>query len=133
MPSEAPRLVNSMVSPGAFISAFQIFIGIGLAAIGRRPLEPFLGIAMALLAALATFRTIRAASTRVTDSGISQWSLHGRVHVPFAEVTGLTSAPNALTLMAHQGVIVVPVWAFENTAEAIGYIESRLPSSVVRA
>jgi hypothetical protein len=122
-----------MVSPAPFFSALQIFTGIGLAAIGRRPLEPFLGIAMALLAALATFRAIRAASTRVTDSGISQLSLHGRVRLPFAEVTGLKSAPNALTLMAHQRVVVVPVGAFENTAEAIGYIESRLPSSVVRA
>jgi hypothetical protein len=132
MPSGAPRLVDSLVSSSPIIGAVQMLAGIGLAITGRRPLEPFLGFAMALFAIVVTFRAIRVASTRVPDAGVSQLSLRGRLHLPFAEVTGLTRNPYGLTLSAQQRAVIVPVDAFENTADAIEYIESRLPSSVVR-
>jgi hypothetical protein len=110
----------------------QILFYVGIAMTGRRPFESFLAIGMALLCVVVTFQAIRAASTRVTEKGVSQLTWRGRLNLAFADVTGIRKKPYALTLSGQKGRVIVPVTAFENTAEAIAYIESRLPSNLAR-
>ncbi len=132
MSSEAPRLVRSLLSPGALMGVGMMF-GYGLLGIAsRRPLETFLAIIMVVFGAARTYQTIRVASTRVTETGVSQLTWIGRVHLSFAEVTRVSRKPFEFALSGPHGRVIVPVEVFENTTEAIGYIESRLPTAVVR-
>lgn len=79
---------------------------------------------------MITLRAIRVASTRVTEAGISQLTYRGRTQLSWAEVTVIKMRP--FTLSARGRRLIVPVESFENTAYAIEYIESRLPSNLVR-
>jgi len=131
MKSDAPRIVSSLVLPNAMLGATQMLLAIGFAIDSRRPLGPFLGIALFLMAALTTVHAVRAASTRVSEGGVSQLTWRGRRLLAFADVTGMTKNSRELNLSASAGRVTVPVAYFENTASAIRFIESRLPSHVI--
>jgi hypothetical protein len=121
------------VLPGPFFGiALMLCYGL-LASTGRRPLEPFLGLLLVLFAAVRTFRDIRVASTRVSETGISQFTWRGRVHLSFADVIHMTRKPHMFALSGPECRVIVPVENFANTADAIRYIESRLPPAVVGA
>jgi hypothetical protein len=132
MSSDAPRLVRSLVSPAVIVGGFQILLGISLAYNDRRPIGSILGVLLTLCAIAVTYRAIRDASTRVTETGISQLTWRGRLHLLFSDVTGMTKKSHVLLLSSRHGRVVVPVGFFENTASAIAYIQARLPSQFVR-
>ena len=132
MSSDPPRLVRSLVSPALIVGAFQILLGIDLAHKDSRPIGSILGVLLTLCAIAVTYRAIRDASSRVTETGISQLMWRGRLHLRFSDVTGMTKKPHVLMLSSNHGRVVVPVGFFEDTASAIGYIEARLPSQFVR-
>jgi len=130
MSPDAPRVVRSLVTPDLVIGVCQIACYCVLATSAPRPVGVGFGLVGAAFAAVITLRAVRVASTRVTEAGISQLTWDGRRHLPWADVTGLTRKPFALT--AHGRRVIVPVEVFENTAAVIAYIESHVPSAVVR-
>lgn len=124
-PSDAPKQVYPLAST-ALISSFILLAGgIVLAFNGQ-----FLGIISAFGAFLLAFRAIRTLSTRVTEKGVSQLSWSGRVHLQWIEVTQITRRPLSLTLAGDKRQVMVSVEEFQDTAAAINYIESRLPSNL---
>jgi len=75
---------------------------------------------------------IRSVSTRVTEMGVSQLTLRGRVHLSWNEVTRVTRAPLSVTLVGSNRRMVVSLEEFADSAAVISYVESHIPSNLRR-
>lgn len=124
-PPDAPKQVYPLASTALISGSVMLAGGIFLAASGAS-----LGVISAFGALLLTLRAIRTLSTRVTEAGVSQLSWRGRVHLPWTEVTQVTRTPLSLTLAGEKSRVVVSLEEFQDTAAAITYMESRLPSNL---
>ena len=127
-PSDAPKQVYALASASLISSFILIAGGLYLAARGQ-----YFGIISAFGAAVLTLRAIRTLSTRVTDAGVSQASWGGRVHLSWNAVREVRRTPLSFTLMGDRRKVVVSVEEFQDTATAISYIESHLPSNLSRS
>jgi hypothetical protein len=123
MPSDAPKIVYPLAATALIFGVLQVPCSVFLAVKGES-----LGIITAFGALALTLQAIRTLSTRVTEAGASQLTWSGRVHLSWTEVTQVTRTPLSITLTGEKRKVVVPVEVFENTAAAISYIESHLPS-----
>jgi hypothetical protein len=88
------------------------------------------GIYSAFGATVLMLLKLRNVSTRVSEAGVSQLTLRGRVHLSWNEVTQVTRAPLSLTLAGAKRRVVVSVEEFADSAAAISYVESHLPSNL---
>jgi hypothetical protein len=101
--------------------------GLWLAALGNST-----GIYSAFGATILILLKVRNVSTRVTEAGVSQLTLRGRVHLSWNEVTQVTRAPLSWTLAGAKRRVVVSVEEFADSAAAMAYMESHIPSNLRR-
>lgn len=125
MTSDAPKQVYPLASTGLIFGCILTASSVFLAVIG-----PSFIFFTAFCALISTLRAIRILSTRVTEAGVSQWNWRGPVHLSWTEVTEVTRTPLSLTLTGDHRQVVVSVEEFQDTAAAISYIESHLPSNL---
>jgi len=124
-PSDAPKQVYPLASTALLFGSILFAGNVFLATTG-----PSFIYVTAFCALVSTLRAIRTLSTRVTEAGVSQWNWRGHVHLPWTEVTEVTRTPLSLTLTGDKSRVVVSVEEFQDTAAAIAYIESHLPSNL---
>jgi hypothetical protein len=99
--------------------------GIWLGALGNG-----MGIVSVCGACVLMLLKIRSVSTRVTEVGVSQLTLRGRVHLSWHEVTQVTRGPLSLTLVGTNRRVVVSLEEFADSAAVISYMESHIPSNL---
>jgi hypothetical protein len=124
-PADPPKLIYSLAFGPLTMGVLLIGSGLWLAAFGN-----FTGIYSAFGATVLILLKIRNVSTRVDETGVSQWTLRGRVHLSWNEVTQVTRAPLSLTLADRKRRVVVSVEEFADSAAAISYMESHIPSNL---
>ncbi len=123
---DAPKQVYPLASTSLIFSSILMASGVLLAVKTGQSL----GLVSAFGALVLTLRAIRTLSTRVTEAGVSQLNWRGRVNLSWTEITRVTRTPLSLTLTADKKQVVVSVEEFQDTAAAIAYIESHLPSKL---
>jgi hypothetical protein len=121
-PSDAPKQVHALASASLIFCVILIASGIFLAVRGQS-----LGSISAFGALVLAFRAIRTLSTRVTDTGVSQLTWGGRLHLSWTEITQVTRTPLSFTLAGNEKRVVVSLEEFQDTAAATSYMESHLP------
>lgn len=122
----APKLVSALVQPGAYLGAVLALAGLILALSGDAS-----GVFWLVLGTFRTQEGICAASTRVSRDGVTQLTWHGRVSLAWTEITAAKRNRWGVTLTGPSGSVRVAVDAFECTDDAVQYIGSHLPTSVV--
>jgi hypothetical protein len=122
---DPPKLIYSLAFGMLTLCLLLIASGLWLVAIGNSGglYSVFGGTALMLL-------KLRNVSTRVTETGVSQLTLRGRVHLSWTEVTQVTRAPLSLTLAGAKRRVVVSLEEFADSAAAISYVESHIPSNL---
>ena len=126
MSTAPPKLVSTLVTPGAYLGAMIAAGGLILAMGGDRT-----ALFLVVLGLFRALEGIRTASTRVTTGGVTQLTWRGRVTLAWDDVTVATRNSRSLTLSSPKGSVRIPVECFEYTDEAVRYIEAHLPDSVV--
>jgi protein-L-isoaspartate O-methyltransferase len=124
-PPDPPKLIYPLAF-GPLILGFSLIAG-GLWLVALRN---FAGLYSVFGATVMILLKLRTASTRVTEAGVSQLTLRGRVHLSWSEVTQVTRAPLSLTLAAAKRRVVVSLEEFADSAAAISYIESHIPANL---
>jgi hypothetical protein len=122
-PSHAPKQVHALALSSLIFCCILLANGVYLAAL-RQPL----GVISVFGAFVLMLRSIRILSTRITETEVSQLSWRGRLHMPWTEVTQVTRTPLSFTLTGDKRRIVISVEELQDTAAAIAYIESHLPT-----
>jgi hypothetical protein len=110
---------------GVIFGSLVVAAGIWLGALGNG-----MGIVSVCGACVLMLLKIRSVSTRVTEVGVSQLTLRGRVHLSWHEVTQVTRAPLSLTLVGTNRRVVVSLEEFADSAAVISYVESHIPSNL---
>ena len=124
-PPEPPKLIYPLAFEGLILGFLVIVGGLWLGAIGNA-----YGIFSIFGASVLVLLKIRNISTRVTEAGVSQLTLRGRVHLSWSEVTQVTRSPLSFTLAGTKRRLVVSVEEFADSAATISYMESHLPSKL---
>jgi len=124
-PSAAPKQVYAFASTGLLTGVVLIAGNIFLARSGQS-----FAMLTAVLALFVTLRAIRTLSTRVTEAGVTQLTWTGPVHLAWTEVTEVARRRLSFTLTGAKGQVVVSLEEFQDTAAAITFIESHLPSNL---
>ncbi len=124
-PLDPPKLIYSLAFGPLIMGFLLIAAGLWLVALGNST-----GIYSAFGATVLILLKLRNVSTRVTEAGVSQLSLRGRVHLSWNEVTQVTRAPLSLTLAGAKRRVVVSVEDFADSDAAISYIEHHIPSNL---
>ena len=122
---DPPKPIYSLAFGPLTVGFLLIASGLWLVALGNST-----GLFSAFGAAVLILLKIRDVSTRVTETGVSQWSWRGRVHLSWNEVTQVTRAPLSFTLAGAKSRVVVSVEEFADSAAAISYMESHIPSNL---
>lgn len=125
-PSDAPKQVYPLASTALIFSSVLIVSGVFLTASTGQ----FLSLYSVVGGLFLMLRAIRTLSTRVTEAGVSQLNWRGRVHLSWTEITRVTRTPLSFRLTGDKKRVVVSVEEFQDTAAAIAYIESHLPSDL---
>jgi len=123
--SSPPRQVYALASASLLFGIILFASGVISAASGQS-----IGVISASGALVLTLRAIRTLSTRMTEAGVSQLTWGGRVHLSWNEVTRVTRTSLSFTLIGNKKRVVLSVEELQDTAAAISYIESRLPSNL---
>jgi hypothetical protein len=126
-PPDAPKLINSLAFEALIFGSLAVAAGIWLGALGNG-----MGIVSVGGACVLMLLKIRSVSTRVTEMGVSQLTLRGRVHLSWNEVTRVTRAPLSVTLVGSNRRMVVSLEEFADSAAVISYVESHIPSNLRR-
>jgi hypothetical protein len=124
-PPDPPKLIYSLAIETLILGSLVVAGGLWLGALGNA-----MGILSVCGAFVFILFKIRNVSTRVTESGVSQLTLRGRVHLSWNEVTRVTRAPLSLTLAGAKRCVVVSVEEFADSAAVISYVESHIPSNL---
>ncbi len=124
-PPDPPKLIYPLAFGPLVLGFLLIAGGLWLVAFGT-----FTGIYSVFGATVLMLSKLRNISTRVTEEGVSQLTLCGRVHLSWNEVTQVTRGPLSLTLTGPKGRVVVSVEEFADSAAAISYLESHIPSNL---
>ena len=98
-PPDPPTLIYSLAFETLIFGSLVVAAGIWLGALGNG-----MGIVSVCGACVLMLLKIRSVSTRVTEVGVSQLTLRGRVHLSWHEVTRVTRAPLSLTLVGTCGI-----------------------------
>lgn len=122
-----PKPIYSLAVGPLTVGFLLITSGLWLAALGNST-----GIYSAFGATILILLKVRNVSTRVTEAGVSQLTLRGRVHLSWNEVTQVTRAPLSWTLAGAKRRVVVSVEEFADSAAAMAYMESHIPSNLRR-
>jgi len=125
VPLDPPKIIFPLGFEGLILGFLLIAGCLWLRALGN-PLAIFSTIGAAFLILLK----IRNLSTRVTEAGVSQLTLRGRVHLSWNEVTQVTRRPLSFTLAGNKRRVVVSVEEFADSAAAISYMESHIPENL---
>jgi len=124
-PAETPKLIYPLAFEALILGFLVIAGGLWLGAMGNA-----YGIFSIFGASVLILLKIRNVSTRVTEEGVSQLTFRGRVHLSWSEVTQVTRTPLSFTLAGAERRLVVSVEEFADSAAAISYMESHLPSKL---
>ncbi len=124
-PPDPPKPIYSLAFETLIFGSLVVAAGLWLGALGN-----FMGILAVGGAFVLILWKIRNVSTRVTEAGVSQLTLRGRVHLSWNEVTQVTRAPLSLTLASAKRRVVVSVEEFADSAAVISYMESHIPSNL---
>ncbi len=124
-PPDPPKLIYPLAFEAIIWGLLVIACGIWLGAIGN-----YLGVVSFFGASVLILFKIRNVSTRVTEAGVSQLTWRGRIHLSWNEVTQVTRRPLSFTLAGAKRRVVVSVEEFADSAAAISYMESHLPSNL---
>ena len=124
-PPDPPKLIYSLAFETLIFGSLVVVAGIWLGALGNG-----MGIVSVCGACVLMLLKIRSVSTRVTEVGVSQLTLRGRVHLSWHEVTQVTRAPLSLTLVGTNRRVVVSLEEFADSAAVISYVESHIPSNL---
>jgi hypothetical protein len=124
-PPNPPKVIYSLAFETLIWGFLVVAGGLWLGALGNP-----MGILSICGASVLLTLKIRNVSTRVTEAGISQLTLRGRIHLSWNEVTQVTRAPLSLTLTSAKRRVVVSVEEFADSAAVISYVESHLPSNL---
>jgi hypothetical protein len=89
-----------------------------------------MGIVSVCGASVLIVLKIRSVSTRVTETGVSQLTLRGRIHLSWNEVTQVTRAPLSFTLVSTNRRVVVSLEEFADSAAVVAYMQSHIPSNL---
>jgi len=120
-----PKPIYPLAFEALILGSLVIACALWLGAMGN-----FLGFLSAFGASVLIVFKIRNVSTRLTEAGVSQLTWRGRVHVSWSEITQVTRNPLSVTLSAAKGRLVVSVEEFADSAAAVAYIDSHLPSNL---
>jgi len=123
-PANPPKLIYSLAFGSLMLGILLIAGGLWLVALGN-----FTGIYSVFGATVLILLKLRNVSTRVTEAGVSQLTLRGRVHLSWNEVTQVTRTPLSFTLAGAKRRVVVSVEEFADSAAAISYMESHIRMS----
>ncbi len=124
-PPDPPTLMSSLAFETLLLGSLVVAGGIWLNALGNA-----MGILSVCGACFLILLKIRNISTRVTEAGVSQLTLRGRVHLSWDEITQVTRSPLSLTLASTKRRVVVSVEEFADSASVISYMESHIPSNL---
>jgi hypothetical protein len=124
-PVDPPKLMYSLAFETLILGFLLVAGGLWLGALGNA-----MGIVSVCGASVLMMLKIRNVSTRVTEAGVSQLTLRGRLHLSWNEVTQVTRAPLSLTLASAKGRVVVSVEEFADSAAVISYVESHIPANI---
>jgi len=124
-PPDPPKLIYALAFETLILGSLVVAAGIWLGALGNG-----MGIVSVCGACVLMLLKIRSVSTRVTEVGVSQLTLRGRVHLSWHEVTQVTRAPLSLTLVGANRRVVVSLEEFADSAAVISYVESHIPSNL---
>jgi hypothetical protein len=124
-PPDPPKLIYSLAFGPLILGFLLIAGGLWLLALGNSS-----GLYSVFGATVLILLKLRNVSTRVSEAGVSQLTLRGRVHLSWNEVTQVTRQPLSLTLAGAKRRVVVSVEEFADSAAAIYYMESHIPSNL---
>lgn len=125
MPPDPPKVIYPLAFGSLILGLLLIAGGLWLIALGN-----FAGIYSVFGATVLILLKLRDVSTRVTEAGVSQLTLRGRVHLSWHEVTQVTRTPLSLTLAGAKRRVVVSVEEFADSTAAKSYMESHIPSNL---
>jgi hypothetical protein len=124
-PLDPPKLVYPLAFGPLVLGFFLVAGGLWLVAHGNSS-----GMYSVFGATVLILLKLRNVSTRVTEAGVSQLTLRGRVYLSWNEITQVTRAPLSLTLAGAKKRVVVSVEEYADSAAAITYMESHILSNV---
>lgn len=90
----------------------------------------WLALAFAIGAIALGLIQIRVLSTRLNPDGVSQLTWRGRRHLRWDEIMTVTRKQRSITLRGAAGSVVVPIESFLDTANAVQFLNSHLPTQL---
>ncbi len=125
IPPDPPKPIYSLAFETLVFGSLVVAGGIWLGALGNS-----MGIVSVCGASVLIVLKIRSVSTRVTETGVSQLTLRGRIHLSWNEVTQVTRAPLSFTLVSTNRRVVVSLEEFADSAAVVAYMQSHIPSNL---
>ncbi len=125
IPPDPPKPIYSLAFETLVFGSLMVAGGIWLGALGNS-----MGIVSVCGASVLIVLKIRSVSTRVTETGVSQLTLRGRIHLSWNEVTQVTRAPLSFTLVSTNRRVVVSLEEFADSAAVVAYMQSHIPSNL---
>ena len=122
---DPPKVIYSLALGPLIMGFLLVAGGLWLVRIGNVG-----GLYSAFGAIVLILLKLRNVSTRITEVGVSQLTLRGRIHLSWNEVTQVTRAPLSLTLVGDKSRVVVSVEEFADSTAAMSYMESHIPSNL---
>ncbi len=119
IPPHAPKQVYALASASLVSCLMLVAAGVFFASEGQP-----VGLITALGALILGLRAVRTLSTRITETGVSQLTWAGRVHMSWTEVTKVTRTPPSFVLTGDKKRVVVSLEELQDTDAAKSYIES---------